>query len=70
MGLLNIACAVKASRRTIIISRNNRKEILQFNILGGLERGSAIFVSKVEHASKAQETGLKRGDQVKYTINV
>ena len=64
LSLLNIACAVKARKRTVVVSRNSRKEVLQFNVLGGLERGSAIFVSKVESNSRAQQAGLNRGDQV------
>ncbi|ROT81632.1 Rap guanine nucleotide exchange factor 2 [Penaeus vannamei] len=39
-------------------------EILHFSILGGYERGFGIFISKVEKGSKAEEVGLKRGDQI------
>ena len=64
LRLLNIACAAKARVRTVVVTRATRQEILHFSVLGGLERGCGIFISKVEPGSKAQEAGLKRGDQV------
>ncbi len=64
LRLLNIACAAKAQARTIVLTRATRDEILHFHVLGGLERGCGIFITKVEKASKAHEMGLKRGDQV------
>lgn len=64
MRLLNIACATKARTRSITLARPNREEQLQFQIVGGYETGFDIFISKVERASKAQEVGLKRGDQL------
>ena len=64
LRLLNIACAAKARARTITLTRATREEILHFSVLGGLERGCGIFISKVERNSKASEAGLKRGDQV------
>ncbi|XP_041363202.1 rap guanine nucleotide exchange factor 6-like isoform X3 [Gigantopelta aegis] len=64
MRLMNIACAAKARVRTITLTRATREEILHFQILGGLERGSGIFITKVENRSKAFDAGLKRGDQI------
>ncbi|XP_054711179.1 rap guanine nucleotide exchange factor 2-like [Uloborus diversus] len=62
--LLNIACATKARVRVITFSRSTREEVLHFSILGGYETGFATFVSKVDRGSKAEEVGLKRGDQI------
>ncbi len=64
LRLLNIACAAKARERNVVLTRATRDEILHFSVLGGLERGCGIFISKVEKGSKAHEAGLKRGDQV------
>jgi len=63
--LLNIACAAKARLRTITLTRATREEVLHFSVLGGMERGFGIFISKVEKRTKAYEAGLKRGDQVR-----
>ena len=46
------------------MTRPSRDEPLQFAILGGFERGFGIFISRVERGTKAEEIGLKRGDQV------
>ncbi|XP_035225084.1 rap guanine nucleotide exchange factor 2-like isoform X2 [Stegodyphus dumicola] len=62
--LLNIACAAKARSRVITLARSTREEVLHFSILGGYETGFATFVSKVDKGSKAEEVGLKRGDQI------
>ncbi|XP_065348320.1 rap guanine nucleotide exchange factor 2 isoform X2 [Cloeon dipterum] len=64
LRLLNIACAAKARTRNITLARPDRNEILQFSILGGYERGCGIFISKVDKKSRAEEVGLKRGDQI------
>ncbi|XP_059489426.1 rap guanine nucleotide exchange factor 2 isoform X2 [Neocloeon triangulifer] len=64
LRLLNIACAAKARTRNVTLARPDRNEILQFSILGGYERGCGIFISKVDKKSKAEEVGLKRGDQI------
>lgn len=64
LRLLNIACATKARNRTVTLARSTRDEVLHFHILGGYERGFGVFVSKVDKSSKAEEVGLKRGDQV------
>ncbi|CAL1272986.1 unnamed protein product [Larinioides sclopetarius] len=62
--LLNIACATKARTRVITLCRSTREEVLHFSILGGYETGFATFISKVDKGSKAEEVGLKRGDQI------
>lgn len=64
LRLLNIACAAKARIRNVILARPNRDEPLNFQILGGFERNFGIFISKVDKKSKAEEVGLKRGDQI------
>ncbi|KAG8191865.1 hypothetical protein JTE90_019800 [Oedothorax gibbosus] len=64
LRLLNIACATKARNRTVTLARSTRDEVLHFHILGGYERGFGVFVSKVDKGSKAEEVGLKRGDQI------
>ncbi|CAH1955334.1 unnamed protein product [Acanthoscelides obtectus] len=62
--LLNIACAAKARLRNVVLARPNREEPLNFQIRGGFERNFGIFIDKVDKKSKAEEVGLKRGDQI------
>ncbi|XP_030243017.1 rap guanine nucleotide exchange factor 2 isoform X2 [Drosophila navojoa] len=74
LRLLHIACAAKARMRSCILTRSSRDEPLNFQIIGGYElRGVAaatgnasvgIYISHVEPGSKAQDVGLKRGDQI------
>lgn len=74
LRLLHIACAAKARMRSCILTRSSRDEPLNFQIIGGYElrgvaaaTGSAsvgIYISHVEPGSKAQDVGLKRGDQI------
>ena len=64
LRMLDFASAAKARSRTVTLTRPSRDEILHFSILGGFERGFGIFVAKVEKCSKAEEVGLKRGDQI------
>ncbi|XP_056630521.1 rap guanine nucleotide exchange factor 6 isoform X2 [Diorhabda sublineata] len=64
LRLLNIACAAKARIRNVVLARPNRDEPLSFQILGGFERNFGIFISKVDKKSKAEDVGLKRGDQI------
>ncbi|XP_069099736.1 rap guanine nucleotide exchange factor 2 isoform X24 [Pleurodeles waltl] len=64
LRLLNIACAAKAKRRLITITKPSREAPLPFTLLGGSEKGFGIFVDSVEPGSKALEAGLKRGDQI------
>lgn len=64
LRLLNIACAAKAKRRLITLTKPSREAPLPFILLGGSEKGFGIFVDSVDFGSKAAEAGLKRGDQV------
>lgn len=64
LRLLNIACAAKARIRNVVLARPNRDEPLSFQIVGGFERNFGIFISKVDKKSKAEDVGLKRGDQI------
>ncbi|XP_064418087.1 rap guanine nucleotide exchange factor 2 isoform X7 [Latimeria chalumnae] len=64
LRLLNIACAAKAKRRLITLTKPSREAPLPFILLGGSEKGLGIFVDSVESGSKAAETGLKRGDRI------
>ncbi|XP_064216044.1 rap guanine nucleotide exchange factor 6 isoform X4 [Tribolium castaneum] len=64
LRLLNIACAAKARLRNVVLARSSRDETLNFQILGGFERNFGIFISKVEKKTKAEDVGLKRGDQI------
>ncbi|XP_069487457.1 rap guanine nucleotide exchange factor 2 isoform X12 [Ambystoma mexicanum] len=64
LRLLNIACAAKAKRRLITITKPSREAPLPFTLLGGSEKGFGIFVDSVDPGSKAVEAGLKRGDQI------
>lgn len=62
--VLSIAISTKSKQRVVTLARSKRDETLMFNIQGGWEKGYGIFVSKVEHESKAYEMGLRRGDQI------
>ncbi|MEE6461115.1 hypothetical protein FKM82_001199 [Ascaphus truei] len=64
LRLLNIACAAKAKRRLITITKPSREAPLPFILLGGSDKGFGIFVDSVDPGSKAVEAGLKRGDQI------
>merc|ERR1719507_1427198 len=64
LRMLNFACTAKARKRTVTLIRPSRDDPLQFNIVGGYEKGFGIFISKVEPGSKAEEIGLKKGDQI------
>ncbi|XP_076045359.1 rap guanine nucleotide exchange factor 6-like isoform X2 [Oratosquilla oratoria] len=64
LRLLDIACANKARARTVTLTIPSKDDFLHFSILGGYEKGYGIFISKVEKGSKAEEVGLKRGDQI------
>jgi len=64
LRMLNFACTAKARKRTVTLTRPSRDDPLQFQIVGGYEKGFGIFISKVEHGSKAEEIGLKKGDQI------
>ncbi|XP_072262095.1 rap guanine nucleotide exchange factor 2 isoform X9 [Pyxicephalus adspersus] len=64
LRLLNIACAAKAKRRLITLTKPSREAPLPFTLLGGSDKGFGIFVDSVDPGSKAVEAGLKRGDQI------
>ncbi|TSO98561.1 Rap guanine nucleotide exchange factor 2 [Bagarius yarrelli] len=64
LRLLNIACAAKAKPRVVTISRPSREQPLPFTLMGGAERGTHLFISSIDAGSKAEEAGLKRGDQI------
>merc|ERR1719507_707420 len=64
LRMLNFACTAKARKRTITLTRPSRDDPLQFQVVGGYEKGFGIFISKVETESKAEEIGLKKGDQI------
>ncbi|XP_029409309.2 rap guanine nucleotide exchange factor 2 isoform X2 [Bactrocera dorsalis] len=74
LRLLHIACAAKARMRSCTLTRSSRDEPLNFNIIGGYEMrgitaatgggGCGIYIAHVVPGSKAQDVGLKRGDQI------
>ncbi|XP_023561524.1 rap guanine nucleotide exchange factor 2 isoform X5 [Octodon degus] len=64
LRLLNIACAAKAKRRLMTLTKPSREAPLPFILLGGSEKGFGIFVDSVDPGSRAAEAGLKRGDQI------
>merc|ERR1719242_2243216 len=64
LRMLNFACTAKARKRTVTLTRPSREDTLQFHVVGGYEKGFGIFISKVESGSKAEEIGLKKGDQI------
>lgn len=64
LRMLNFACAAKARKRTLTLTRPSRDEPLQFSVIGGYDRGFGIFISRVDKGSKAEEIGMKRGDQI------
>ncbi|KAH8283637.1 hypothetical protein KR018_010331, partial [Drosophila ironensis] len=74
LRLLHIACAAKARMRSCTLTRSSRDEPLNFQIVGGYELRTVaaatgnssvgIYISHVEAGSKAQDVGLKRGDQI------
>lgn len=65
LHLLHIACAAKARNRVVTLTRSSRDEDLHFKIIGGYENGGqGIFINHVDKGSKAEEIGLKRGDQI------
>lgn len=70
LHLLHIACAAKARTRIITLARSSRDEDLHFTIVGGKQKGpksqkvESIFISGVDKLTKAEDVGLKRGDQI------
>lgn len=47
LRLLNIACGTKARVRCVTLTRSDRNEPLNFEIVGGYDRSCGIYVSKV-----------------------
>jgi len=68
LKLINVARTTKARLRTVVLTRATRDEVLRFSVLGGTERGCGLFIIKVEKGSKADIVGLKRGDQVEFSV--
>ena len=64
LRMLNFACAAKARKRIVTLTRPSRDEPLEFSIIGGYEKGCGIFISRIDKGSKADGIGLKRGDQI------
>lgn len=64
LRMLNFACAAKARKRILTLTRPSRDEPLQFSVVGGYERGFGIFISRIDKGSKSEEIGMKRGDQI------
>ena len=62
--MLNFVSASKARSRTLTLTRPSRDEQIKFTLEGGVDGHFGIFVSHVEKSSKAEEAGLKRGDQI------
>lgn len=62
--MLNFAIQARSKPRTLTLARPRREETLQFNIIGGIDCSSGIFISQVEKGSKAEGVGLKRADQI------
>jgi S1-C subfamily serine protease len=61
---LCVARSSHSRRRTTVLTRTARDEILYFCVVGGLDKGGGVFVAKVEPGSKPYDAGLRRGDQV------
>lgn len=64
LRLLHIAAHHKARTRVTTLTRSSRDEDLNFTIMGGYEQGCGVFISNVVKKSKAEDVGLKRGDQI------
>jgi Rap guanine nucleotide exchange factor 2 len=62
--MITIAISTKSKPREIILARSKRNEQLPFEIKGGWDKGYGIYVSKVDTDSKANELGLRKGDQI------
>ena len=60
LRMLNFACTAKARKRTITLTRPSRDDPLQFQVVGGYEKGFGIFISKVETESKVKPAILNR----------
>ncbi|MBZ3884883.1 Rap guanine nucleotide exchange factor 2 [Sciurus carolinensis] len=58
LRLLNIACAAKAKRRLVTLTKPSREVPLPFIFLGGSEKGFGIFVNSVDSVFKKLLTRL------------
>jgi len=47
LSILNMACSAKAKIRCVTLTRSDRNEPLNFQIVGGFERSCGIYVSEV-----------------------
>ena len=47
LTLLNMACSAKAKVRCLTLTRSDRKEDLNFQIVGGSGRACGIYISEV-----------------------
>ena len=59
LRMLNFACTAKARKRTVTLTRPSRDDPLQFQVVGGYEKGFGIFISKVENNSKVSNIEIK-----------
>lgn len=64
LRMITIAISTKSKPREITLARSKRDEQLTFEIKGGWDKGYGIFISKVHNDSKANELGLRKGDQI------
>jgi Rap guanine nucleotide exchange factor 2 len=64
LRLLQIACSAKSRPRTLALTRPSRDDPLPFNIMGGADNGYGIYISQVDSGSKAEELGVRRGDEL------
>lgn len=65
LRLFHIKCSAKAKIRNITLARSSRDESLNFNIIGGYDKGCyGIYIVNVEKGTKSEDVGLKRGDQI------
>lgn len=62
-SLLSITCSVKSQPRQITMTRSDRAEPLDFQLVGGTSPGG-IFVQYVDVESSAAKMGLRRGDEI------
>jgi hypothetical protein len=64
LRVLTIAISTKSKPRAVTLARSKRDESLMFNVQGGWDKGYGIFVYRVDKDSKANELGIRRGDQI------
>jgi len=64
LRLLNMARTMKSVCRLITLERSAKDAKVEFSIIGGSDNNMKIFISKVDLESKAEESGLRKGDQI------